>query len=98
MRRHWRTRVHFHVKELVRVCSLGVQFVQVLALHTLRAERRHARIDLTRLRAGDAEFFGDGAEVKDLDDHRRVGALLQHGFRRPTPRFDARLRVEFDNE
>ena len=98
VRRHRRTREHLHVEELIRVGGLHLRFAQRLALHPLRAERRHARIDLSRLRTGDAQLLRDRAEVDDLDDDRRVAALLKHGLRRAAPHLDARLGVQFHDE
>ena len=50
MRRHRRTCVHLHIEELIRLGRLDLKFAQRLPLHPLCAERRHAGIDLPRLR------------------------------------------------
>ncbi len=98
MRRHRRSCEHLQIEELIRVGRLHLRLAQRLALHSLRAERCHARIDLPGLRTGYAKLLRDRAEVHDFDYDRRVSALLQQGLRRTASHLDARLRVQFHDE
>ena len=88
----------FQIQERVCAGCFCVCFVERLALHSFRAQRRHARVNLTGLRAGDAKFLGDGAVVEDFDDHRSVTALLKNGFRRTAAHVEARLGIQFHDE
>src|SRR5439155_17370764 len=98
MWRHRWTDEHLPIEELIGVGRLHFHFAQWLALHPLGAERGHARIDLTRLRTGEAKLLGDPAEVDDLDDDRRVATLLKARLGRTTSHLDTPLGLPFPDE
>ncbi len=89
---------HFEVDELIGPCDDDFRLPERFALHSLRAERRHARVELSSLRTGDMKLFGHSTEIDDLNNDRRVTALLQHGLAWTAPCFDARFRIQFHDE
>ena len=75
--------------------SIGVFVVaQVLLLHPLGGESRHAGVHGARLRARDAQPLRAAAFVDDLHEHRRIAGLLQRGRRRAPRHLHARLRID----
>lgn len=98
MRCHRRLRKHLQVQELFCAGVLRFHFAQCFALQALGAQRRHARVDLSRLRAGDAQLLRDGAEIDDFNNGWRVGALLKHRLCWTAPRLDACFGTDFDNK
>src|SRR5262249_20755290 len=81
---HWLLVEDFHIEEAVLV--------------GLDVARAAAGEDRPGLWTRDAQRLGDGAVVDDLEQHRRVAALLQLDRGRPAGRLDARLRVEADHD
>ena len=98
VRRHRRRGEQLQLEKAIRAPFGVLVFTQVLLLHPVAGELRHARVYGSRLRAPDAEPLRATAFVDDLHEHRRIAGLLQHRRRRSPFHSHARFRIDVHRE
>ena len=98
VRRHRRVRIHLRLQESPRH-RIGLRrLLEMGALHALRAQWRHAGIDLSRLRTDDAQFPGESALIDHFHEHGCKPGLLQPGFRGAALNLHAGFGIDCDNQ
>ncbi len=98
VRRHRRRGEQLQLEKAIRAPFGVLVFTQVLLLHPVAGELRHARVYGSRLRAPDAEPLRATAFVDDLHEHRRIAGLLQHRRCRSPFHSHARFRIDVHGE